>query len=272
MTEPIIQLGPLQVALILVLAAIPIAISLKLRLGLVGEISIATVRSIVQLVAIGLVIGWVFDQRTWYWVLALVALMTLVAGQVGARRTEVKLKRLSGLFSLVLGGVTAITVLYLVEVILGQRMVGVAEWNPRYIIPLAGILLGNAMTGGSLAVERLVSDLKRQSHHIETMLALGASPAQATHALLRSAIRTSMVPTLNTMMIVGIVQLPGMMTGQMLAGAEPLQAALYQFLILVAIAFSTVMSATLLLFLLYRRFFTPAWQLRRALLERLSDK
>lgn len=263
-SDPIITLGWLQVLLLLGLVAAVLVMSLGLRLGLVRELSIATVRSIVQLVAVGLVIGWVFDHRTWYWVLGLLMMMTAVAGLTGARRSAVKAARLSGLFGFVLGSVTAVTLIYCTVVVLR-----IDEWNPQYLIPLGGMMLGNAMTAATLAVERLVTDLKRSGSDVEVMLALGASPAQALGPLMRSAVRAAMMPTINTMMIVGVVQLPGMMTGQMLGGSDPLQAALYQFLILVAIAFCAAFSATGMIQLLYRRFFTAAWQLDRAALDRL---
>ena len=262
--EEVISLDWTQVALLLILIVAILVMSVSLRMGLVRQLSIATIRSIVQLVAVGLIIGWVFSHRTWYWVMVLLLAMTLVAGVTGARRTPIKLWWLSGLFSLVLGAATAVTLAYISVIVIGVR-----EWDPRYLIPLGGIMLGNAMTAATLATERLLADLDRDHSDVELLLALGASPAQAVHSLMRSAVRAGMMPTLNTMMIVGIVQLPGMMTGQMLGGTAPLQAALYQFLILVAIAFCAAVSALVMVRALSRRFFSSAWQLDRAALGRV---
>ncbi len=263
-TEPIIELGWLQVLLLMGMVAIVLGMSLALNLGLVREFSIATARSIVQLVAVGLIIGWVFSARTWYWVVGLLLVMTLVAGFTGARRTGVKVPRLGRLMSVVLAIVTALTLAYSTIVVLGVR-----QWDPRYLIPLGGMMLGNAMTAAALAVERLTADLKQQAADVEVLLALGASPKEAANKITRSAVRAALIPTINTMMVVGIVQLPGMMTGQILGGSDPLQAAMYQFLILIAIAFCAALSATAMVRLLQGRFFTRAWQLDRALLGRL---
>jgi putative ABC transport system permease protein len=134
------------------------------------------------------------------------------------------------------------------------------------------MLLGNGMTAATLGVERMISELKQKAAHIEVMLALGASPGQASSDARRAAIVAAMTPTINTMMIVGIITLPGMMTGQMLGGTAPFQAAMYQFLILVGIAFAASSTATLVTALVSRRFFTAAWQFDLAALERAAGE
>jgi putative ABC transport system permease protein len=168
--------------------------------------------------------------------------------------------------TLALGAVTAAALLYLTQVV-----IGVTGWEARYWIPLGGMLLGNAMTAAVLAVERLGSEINATRRDVEAMLCMGASPAQATHGPFRRAIAAAMTPTLNAMMIVGVVKLPGMMTGQMLGGSQPMQAAMYQLLILVGILTCDMLAATAMAWLMRRRYFTPAEQLDVAMLTRPSS-
>ncbi len=256
--EPVIKLGWLQVLLLLAPVAAVCAISGAMKLGQIRRVSIASARAVVQLLAVGLVIGWVFRQNTWPWVVGLLAVMTVIAGLTAAAQVDRYLSRTSLLMSVVLGAVTAVVLLYLTQVV-----IDVDGWPARYWIPLGGMLLGNAMTAATLAVERLTSEMATHRHDVEAMLCMGASPAQAIRPALRRAITAAMTPTLNAMMIVGVVKLPGMMTGQMLGGSEPMQAALYQLLILVGITMTDMLAAIATAHLLARRCFTPADQLNR---------
>ena len=232
------------------------------RLALARDFAIGAARSVAQLTLVGFFIGWVFRQQTWYWVLGLLSLMALVAGFTGARRSGVRVPGLVLLFTVVVVLVTAVTLLYLTQLVIGVR-----EWNPRYLIPLGGMLLGNTMTSATLAVERLVAELRGRANDVEVLLSLGANPAQAIHELRRTAIKAAVSPTLNALMTVGIVTLPGMMTGQMLGGTEPLQAAIYQLLILFGITFCALSGASLAVYTLAPRFFTAAWQIDRGALR-----
>ncbi len=256
-------LGLLEVLLVLIPVAAVIALSLALRLGQVRRVSVATARSVVQLLAVGLIIGWVFERDTWYWIVGLLMVMTLIAGFTAAGRMGGRLLRISWPMSLILGAITAVALLYYTQIV-----IGIHEWNARYLIPLGGMMLGNAMTAATLAVERISSDIARDHADIEVYLALGASPWQAVQPALRRAVGAALTPTINAMLVVGVVQLPGMMTGQMLGGSLPLQAALYQLLILTAILFCASLTATISAGLFYRRFFTAAWQLDRTALRR----
>ncbi|HKI97413.1 MAG TPA: iron export ABC transporter permease subunit FetB [bacterium] len=262
MVEHVIALGWPEVLLLLVLMLAAMVVSLVLRLGLTQELAVGTARSVVQLSAVGFVIGWVFQQRTWYWVLLLLAAMALVAGYTGARRTRLRLPGLTWLLTGVLVVVSAVVLLYLTQAVLGLR-----EWDPRYLIPLGGMLLGNAMNSSTLAVERLVAELARSAGDVEALLALGASPGQAVQRYRHAAISAAVTPAINGLLTVGIVTLPGMMTGQMLGGTAPLQAALYQLMILFGITLCALLGAILAVYGTAPRFFTPAWQLQRAVLR-----
>jgi putative ABC transport system permease protein len=137
-----------------------------------------------------------------------------------------------------------------------------AQWfAPQYLIPLAGMVLGNSMNSASLAGERLSSLIQQNRREIETHLCLGATAKQAIAGYQKTAIHASLIPTLNQMMVVGIVSLPGMFTGQVLAGIDPLNAASYQILILFMIAFANLVTAILVTEGLYRHFFNEQMQL-----------
>lgn len=265
MSTPVVPLGVTEVLLLLAMMAVAMGLSRLLGLGLLREFAIGTVRSVAQLALVGFVIGWVFLRSEWYWILALLALMSVVAGVTGARRTGMRLRGLSVFLTAVLAGAAAVVLAYLALAVLR-----IGSWEPRYLVPLGGMLLGNAMTAATLAVERLGSELRQQQGRLEVLLALGASPAQAVHEARRTAIRAAVTPTLNAMMIVGVVTLPGMMTGQMLGGTAPFQAAMYQLMILFGIALCALLSATVTVYALYRRFFTPAEQLDGTVLQGLA--
>lgn len=259
-------LGIFSILLLIIPIAIVCAMSAALGLGQIKKISIASARSLVQLVAVGLIIGTVFAYSTWYWIILLLAVMTLIAGFTAASQIGVKISHLGSLLSLILGAVTAGTLFFIIRAVIGE-----GGWDPRYWIPLGGMLLGNSMTAATLAVERLGSQLAANQPAVETYLALGGAPRQAAHRAVRQAVNAALTPTINSMLIVGIVKLPGMMTGQMLGGTKPFQAALYQLLILIAILFCAAVSAFITSELLQRRFFTGAWQLNQSALSKFED-
>lgn len=135
-------------------------------------------------------------------------------------------------------------------------------YDPQYWIPLAGIIIGNAVNGGTIAGERLVNAIETNRGEIETHLCLGASPQRAIALYRRQAIRAGILPNLNQMALVGIVTLPGILTGQLLGGVNPLNAVSYQILVLFSLALANLVTASLVTSGIYRQFFTPEAQLR----------
>ncbi|MEO0604333.1 MAG: ABC transporter permease, partial [Myxococcota bacterium] len=121
-------------------------------------------------------------------------------------------------------------------------------WAPRYLVPLVGMILGNALTGVSLGVDRALTVVEEQQHALEALLALGASRLEAARPVAAEALRTGMIPILNAMSAVGLITIPGMMTGQILGGAEPALAARYQLLILFLIAGAVALGTTIAVF------------------------
>lgn len=267
MVRPVIPLEWVEVALLLVMMVAVVGLSGWLRLGLGRDFALGTARSVVQLSTVGFVIGWVFRQQTGFVVLGILTAMCLMAGYTAARRCGEKMRGLTWVLTGVVALVSMVAVTYLALIVLGLR-----EWDARYLIPLGGMLIGNAMNSATLAVERLGAELRGNAVEVETLLMLGASPRQAAEDARKTAIRAAINPTLNAMMTVGIVTLPGMMTGQLLGGTAPFQAAMYQLLILFGIAFCALNAAVLAVYAVAPRFFTPAWQLNQSILAPESHR
>jgi putative ABC transport system permease protein len=247
---PVIELTPWKLLLLVVPLAVLLAVAAAMKLGLSKRIGLAAGRAVVQLIAVGLVIGWVFAIDRWYWIVGLLIIMILIASLTAGHQIRGRWWRNSLALSAILGLVTGIMLLYVSEAV-----VGVGEWSARYLIPIGGMILGNAMTAAVLCAERIDSDLKQRWADVEAMVSLGATGRQAAADSLRKAVGAALTPTLNAMMIVGVVKLPGMMTGQMLGGTEPFQAAMYQLLILIAILTCDCLSAVVVGLMMIRRRF-----------------
>jgi putative ABC transport system permease protein len=252
-----IQLLPIQLLWALGLMVAAIALSAWQKLGLEGSLAIATGRTIAQLTVVGYGLAVVFALRSPWAVLAILAGMLAVAAIVARNRISQKIPHL---LPLVAGSILVSTSLTLVYTNL--LIVQPDTWyEPRFLIPLAGIVLGNAMNGAAIAGDRLVSTLNASQLEIETHLSLGATPQQAVIHYRRDAIKAGLIPTINSMMVVGLVTLPGIITGQLLGGADPIQAAAYQMLILFMLAFATLLTTILVTQGLCRQFFNQAAQL-----------
>lgn len=237
-------------------------VSLGFRLGLEKRLAIASVRTVVQLMLLGLILRFVFNPSA-HWLLAIVvAVMLLMASREAVRRSE---SRFRGLTLLALISLT-LSAMFTTVIVTGI-IVGVDPWyEPRYMIPLLGMILGNGLTGVSLCVDSLLATLREKRGHIETDLSLGATRWEAARGPLRDAVRRGMIPIINSMSVVGIVSIPGMMTGQILAGADPAQAAKYQIVVMFMIAAATSLCCIMMALLIYRRLFNTRHQLRAELI------
>jgi putative ABC transport system permease protein len=142
------------------------------------------------------------------------------------------------------------------------------EMFAQYAIPLVGMILHNTLNGISLGMDRFGAELTNRRDEVETLLALGATRWEAAQEPIQQAVRTGMIPTINTMMVVGIVSIPGMMTGQLLAGVAPIQAAFYQMAIMFFIAAGTSLGTMTVALLGYRRLFTADHQFLAAKLRK----
>jgi putative ABC transport system permease protein len=235
-------------------------ISIALRLRMEWSLLLASVRTVVQLLLIGFVLDWVFQlDRSWYDVVALGFVMTLIAGYTAATRSR---RRFPGMWFDAVISVWAsswiVTAFALLTVFRGIDY----WWQPQYVIPLLGMVLGNSLNGISVGVSTLTEALTTRRNEVETLLSLGATRWEAARGPIQHAVRTGMIPIINSMMVVGIVSLPGMMTGQLLAGVDPTQAVRYQIVIMFLIASATAMGTVGVVLLSYRRLFNANHQFR----------
>ncbi|MGP5492928.1 ABC transporter permease [Psychrobacter sp. Marseille-P5312] len=245
-----------DIALASSLILMVLMVSWRLRLHLTKTLLMAALRTVVQLSFIGLILAWVFAREQWYEVLSILTIMTLIAGSAAKNRVK---RRYKGLFidtllavSVSAVMVTAIAILVILEV---------QPWyTPQFVIPILGLILGNSLTAISLTSNQLINAFYEQQARIEMMLSLSATPFEAVHEQIRTAIINGMTPTLNSMLVVGVVSLPGMMTGQILAGADPTQAIRYQIVTMFLICVSSTLGCTISALLTYRRFFNKNQQ------------
>ena len=265
MTGQYIDLTTGQVALAALLILVNAGISLALGLGMERRLLVAAVRTIAQLALIGLVLDRVFAVGRVGIVLALMTVMVLVAGVAAVRRTE---RRYPGVW---LNAVVSMWVSsWLITAVALFGIVRVRPWyDPQYAIPLLGMILGNMLNGISLGLDRLTEELEVRRDQVEAFLALGATRWEAAQDPVRRSVRTGMIPIINSMMVVGIVSIPGMMTGQMLAGVDPLSAVEYQIVIMFLIASGTALGTVGVVLLGYRRLFNERHQF---LVQRISER
>ena len=207
------------------------------RLSITRNLLIAALRTVIQLALIGLVLEALFASSAFYWIVLLALVMLLVAGrEVVARQS----RRLQGWWSFGIGTGAMFVSSFTVTVLALTVVIGPEPWYaPQYAIPLLGMMLGNTMTGVSLALDRLNESVGRQRAVIENRLMLGQTWRQSLEDIRKDAMRSGMMPSINAMAAAGIVSLPGMMTGQILAGSPPAVAVKYQILVMLIITVGT---------------------------------
>ena len=237
-----IVLNDLDLALAALLVVLNGGLSLALQLGLARQLAIATLRMIVQLLLVGLVLEVLFSLVSPLWTGLAALAMLLFAGREIMARQE---RRLTGFWAYGLGTSCMLVAATLVTMFALVVQVSPDPWyHPRYSLPLLGMVLGNTMTGISLGLHTLTTGLTRDRAAVEARLALGATRYEAVLPVSRAAMRTALMPIINSMAATGLVALPGMMTGQILAGADPVQAVKYQILVMFLIAGGTGLGAT----------------------------
>lgn len=256
--QPDIDLEWWQVAIAASLILINAAVSMRMRLGLGHRIGLSSIRMIVQLTLLGLVLHHIFALSHFAPVLVLGLVMTLIAGWSAVGRVTLRYDgiRWAAVFAVWASSwiSTGVAVLLIVRP---------QPWfSPQVLIPLLGMVLGNSLTGISLGLDRFLTELRNRRIEVETMLALGATRTEATQSLMSSATSAAMIPILNTMSVAGIVSIPGMMTGQLLAGASPLQAVKYQIMIMFVIAAAIATGVMIALQITRRRLTTTKHQIR----------
>jgi putative ABC transport system permease protein len=249
-----IHLSLAEVAGSLVLVAIAIAISIWERVDLERDIAVAVARSFVQLSAVGLVINFIFDQDQLVFVVVLLGAMVFF-GALTARHRARTVPGAFGplLIALALAGTTTLVLVV---------ALGVFEAKPRFLVPVGGMVIGNAMTAAAVSLNRLGDEMHSAAARVEATLALGATSTQAALPIVRRSLRSGMIPLVDSTKTTGLIFFPGTMVGMLLAGADPIDAVRLQLVLLWALLGSVAVAAVVATSLAYRRFFTPAHQLR----------
>lgn len=224
------------------------------------EIVLATTRMTLQLVLVGYILVYVFDNAHPMYTLIIISIMQFFAIYNIYKRTKYKLdlemKKIIA-FSMMVGILSSL--LFFVFIVLN-----LSPWyEPRYFIPIAGMIIGNSMTGISLGVNNLHIGMIDQKDKIEGALMLGATPKMASNKVINQAFDAAMLPTINSMVGMGIIFLPGMMTGQILSGTSPVVAIEYQIAVMLGIVGSVSLSVIIYLHLGYKVFFNSRSQLKR---------
>jgi putative ABC transport system permease protein len=249
-----ISISLTEVAASLALIAVAIAVSFWRRAELEQDIAVATVRSFVQLTAVGYVIQAIFDTDS-LWLVA-----ALLAGMVGfgAWTARGRAKGVPGAtvpIALALAVAAAVT--------LGLVLaLGVFKPEPRYLVPVGGMVIGNSMTAVAVALNRLADEMHDGRRQVEAMLALGATSNQAARAIVARSLRSGMIPLVDSTKTTGIVFFPGTMVGMLLAGAEPVDAVRLQVVLLWVLLGAVALAGLIAVSMGYRGFFTDAHQLR----------
>jgi len=243
-----------EVAAALALVAIAVGVSLWQHSGVADDIGVAVVRSFIQLTAVGYVVKVVFEQDSLALVVALISAMTLI----GAFTARGRAKRVPGAFWPLL-----IALAFASAATLGLVVaLGIFPSTPRYLVPVGGMVIGNAMTAAAVALNRLGDDVADSGRQIEATLALGATPAVAIRPLVQRSLRSGVIPLIDQTKTTGLVAFPGIMVGMLLAGAAPVDAVRLQLVLLYVLLGGTSIAALVSVLLAYRAFFTPAQQLR----------
>jgi putative ABC transport system permease protein len=222
------------------------------------EILISTIRMTLQLILTGYIMVYLFNNINPIYTIIVIIAMEIFSIHNVFKRAKTKLsKPLKRIIAISMAAGTLSSLLYFLLVV-----VNISPWyDPRYFIPIAGMLIGNSMTGISLGVARLVDGMHTHKHLVETALMLGATPKMAAKEIVDNAFDSAILPTINSMVGMGIVFLPGMMTGQILSGTSPVTAIEYQIAIMLGILGSVALTVILFVQLGYKTFFNEQNQL-----------
>lgn len=243
-----------QLVMAVCLVSVSGALSLYYKLKLEKDLAVGVLRAFVQLLVMGYLLKLIFGLNNALLVVGLYVFMTLFAVHIIHGRVREK-----SVSYLIPTGMAAIISYTLVTVVVTRFVIGAEPWwQPQYFIPIGGMIAGNSMNSLALSLERFFSEVKNRRNEVEMMLCHGADYKEATADIFRNSLRAGMIPAINSLMGVGLVFLPGMMTGQILAGADPQEAVRYQIVVMFMLVASTALSTILVLLLVRRRCFSSS--------------
>ncbi len=253
-----------QLIISLSLVLITGLVSMLLKLGLLKSLVWGTIRAFVQLMLIGYLLTFIFQLNHPAVIIAIILLMSFIASREATRR--ITKTPFNPAF---LSFVTLTTSTFLVGIIVVAVIISPEPWyEARVMIPIFGMILGNSMNAVALALDRMYSEVYAHVDEVEQMLCFGATPWEASRIYIRRAVEAGMTPTINSLMVVGLVSLPGMMTGQILAGMDPREAVRYQFVVMIMIAAAVAITCLLIVGLTYKKMFND----EMALVESMINK
>nr|WP_315295863.1 iron export ABC transporter permease subunit FetB [Mammaliicoccus lentus] len=239
--------------LMVIFIIIPIVISKSLKLGLEKETVIAGIRSFIQLLIVGYILQFIFDKDNPIFMILMVVLIIGAATQ-NARKKGLSIPGITWKLLLAYVSIELITQ----GILIGLKII---PPTPQYVIPITGMVIGNAMVLSILFLNRFISEIQQNENLVKLILSLGGTPKQAIHKQLMTSIQTSAIPTIEQQKTIGLVQLPGMMSGQIIAGADPIDAVFFQILIVFILITSAVTTSVILGFLSYPTLFNSKKQL-----------
>ncbi|WP_210620297.1 ABC transporter permease [Mammaliicoccus lentus] len=239
--------------LMVIFIIIPIVISKSLKLGLEKDTVIAGIRSFIQLLIVGYILQFIFDKDNPIFMILMVVLIIGAATQ-NARKKGLSIPGITWKLLLAYVSIELITQ----GILIGLKII---PPTPQYVIPITGMVIGNVMVLSILFLNRFISEIQQNENLVKLILSLGGTPKQAIHKQLMTSIQTSAIPTIEQQKTIGLVQLPGMMSGQIIAGADPIDAVFFQILIVFILITSAVTTSVILGFLSYPTLFNSKKQL-----------
>jgi len=235
--QGIVKLNIIQFSLVYLLLLVVLAIMKKSKINETGLLINASIRMTVQLILAGLILTYIFENpHPVFVIFYITAMIAFSIKRVLSKAKDInKNFKIAVSLSLAFSGLSIL--IYFIYVVVGESV-----FNPQYAIPIAGMIIGNSMTGVSLALKNVTENIKSQRFKIDALLNLGATPKKILLPYVNNAIETALLPTLNSMLGMGVVSLPGMMTGQILSGTLPTTAIMYQIAIMIAICTSVCLT------------------------------
>ncbi|QKG85552.1 iron export ABC transporter permease subunit FetB [Kroppenstedtia pulmonis] len=233
---------------------IAMGVSLWQKLNLEKDLIIATLRAGIQLTLVGYVLQFIFEVNSWIYILLIITVAVSVAAGNAASRG----KGIPYIYLRVLLTISVVTGLTLS----GMLGLGMIEAKASMLIPISGMVIGNSMVVSSLLLSRMKENAISMREEILVSLSLGASYKQASRKMVKQAVKAGMIPIIDSTKTVGLVQLPGMMTGLIIAGTPPLEAVRYQLLIMFSFTASAALVSMILAFLVYPTLFNKEHQYR----------
>ena len=220
------------VAFSFILVLIPLFISYRLKIGIEKELFVNSIRALLQLTALGFVLGFLFKIQNPLWYIPIIIFMLLYSSYIAQKRTKFYFKY--AFLSIGFAAVIILTVLISFHII---------SLKPFEFIPIAGMIIGNSLNTYSMTIERIKREITLQKELIEAFISIGAKYSNALKIMQKEAIKAGLIPLNNMLQTIGVVAIPGITTGMLLAGASPLKAVSYQIVIIYMLVSINLFSA-----------------------------